>query len=78
VRPDLADGVADRTAFGGAQIVHDDDVARRQRRQQDLLDIGKEAFAVDGAIDDAGRVDAVPTQRRRNVSVFQWPWASWR
>jgi hypothetical protein len=43
----------------GAQIVHDDDVAGGQGRRQNLLDIGEELFAVDGAVEDTGRGDAV-------------------
>ena len=46
----------------GAQIVHDDDVAGRQGRRQDLLDIGEELFAIDGAVEDTGRGDAVAAQ----------------
>ena len=50
-------------AFVRAEVVHDDDVARLQRRHQELLDVGHEALAVDRAVDDAGRGDAVVAQR---------------
>lgn len=35
-----------------AEIVHDDDVAGLKRRYQDLLDVGPEDVAIDGAVDD--------------------------
>lgn len=35
---------------------------RLQHRHQDLLDIGQEAFAIDGAFEDTGLIDAVATQ----------------
>jgi hypothetical protein len=34
-----------------------------QGRQQELLDVGPEALAVDRAVDDAGRRDAIMAQR---------------
>lgn len=34
------DGAADRFAFAAAEVVHDDDVARGERGQEPLLDIG--------------------------------------
>jgi hypothetical protein len=34
-----------------------------ERRRQRLLDIGKKALAVDGAVEDAGRGDPVVAQR---------------
>src|SRR5262245_2867918 len=46
-----------------AEVVDDDDVARLEGRQQDLLDIGKEGLAVDRPVDDAGSVDAVAAKR---------------
>jgi hypothetical protein len=50
-----------RTAFTlvTAEIVDDDNVAGLERRHQNLLDIGEEAFAVDRSIDHAGSIDAV-------------------
>ena len=45
----------------GGEVVHDDDVARGQGRDQGLLDPGKEACAVDRAIENAGRGDPVVT-----------------
>ena len=46
----------------GAEIVEDHDVARFQRRDEELFDIGVEALEVDGPIEQAGRVDAVVAQ----------------
>ena len=57
-----ADGAAHGLAFVAAEIVHDDDVAGLERRDENLLDIGEEAFAVDRPVDDAGCVDAVAAQ----------------
>ena len=44
------------------EIVHDDDVARPKLRQENLLNIGSEAFAVDGAVEQAGCGEAVAAQ----------------
>ena len=38
--------------FVAPQVVHNDDIAGTQNADQLLLDIGKEAFAVDGTIED--------------------------
>ena len=46
----------------GAEVVEDDDVARLEGRNEELFDIGAEAFAVDGPVEQAGRVDAVVAQ----------------
>ena len=45
-----------------AEIVQDDDVSFPKGRQEQLLDIGAEALAVDRAVEDAGCGDAVPAQ----------------
>ena len=47
----------------GAEIVHDDDVARLQRRHQDLFDIEPEALAVDRPVQEPRCDDAVVAQR---------------
>lgn len=52
-------------AVMAAEVVHDDDVALRQDRDENLLDIGAKAFAVDWTVDDAGRGQSVATQRRQ-------------
>ena len=61
-RPDVADRTSHHLSLVGAQIVEDHDVARFQRRDEELFDIGVEALAVDGPIEQAGRVDAVVAQ----------------
>jgi hypothetical protein len=46
-----------------AEIVNDDDVAGLERGDEELLDVGQEAFAVDWSIDDTRSIDTVPAQR---------------
>lgn len=48
-----------------AEIVDDDDVAGLEQWQQDMLDIGAKAFAVDRAVEQAGRSETVATQRAK-------------
>src|SRR6202042_1537567 len=48
-----------------AEVVHDDNVARRENREKNLLDISAEACAIDRSVDDAGRGEPVATQRRK-------------
>jgi hypothetical protein len=45
------------------QVVHDDDIARLQRRHQHLLDVGQEQFPVDRTINGKRSGQAVATQR---------------
>ena len=47
-----------------AQIVHNDDIARRERWQQTLFDIGQEAGTVHRAIEDTRSRKSVVVQRR--------------
>ena len=56
-------GVSHGFAFVGAQIVEHDDVVGLEGRDQELLDIGEKALAVDRAVEHAGRLDAVVAQR---------------
>ena len=66
---ELGFGGADRGANGAAlmaaEVVHDDNVARREDRHENLLDISAEAHAIDRSVDDAGRGEPVATQRRQ-------------
>src|SRR5262249_28744026 len=62
---DAADQTAHSLALVTAQIVHDDDIAGAEGRDQELLNIGAKAGAVDWSVDDAGRGDAVVAQRRQ-------------
>src|SRR5260370_41598627 len=56
---DSSDGVPPPLPLVGAEIVEDHSVARLEGRDEELLDIGAEAFAVDRAVEQAGRIDAV-------------------
>ena len=47
-----------------AQIIHNDDIARRERWQQTLFDRGQEAGTIDRAIEDTRRGQAVGAERR--------------
>ena len=55
--------VPDGCGFVAAEIVHDDDVAGPQDRNELLTDIGSEAFAVDRPVEDAWRREFVAAQR---------------
>ena len=46
-------------AFVAAQIVEHDDIAGAKRGDKDLLDIGGEALAVDGPVEDTGSLDPI-------------------
>ncbi len=56
---DVADRLPHGLAFVRAEIVEDHDIAGLERRDEELFDIGAKALAVDGAVEQAGRVDAV-------------------
>ena len=47
----------------GAEIVEHDDVVALEGRDEELLDVGEKELAVDWAVEQAGRVDAVIAQR---------------
>ena len=48
-----------------SEVVHDDNVAWREDREENLLDISAEACAIDRSVDDARRGEPVATQRRQ-------------
>ena len=73
VRADSTDGSAHGVALVATEIVHDYDVAGLQRRYEELLDIGFEAFAVDRSIKDARRVDPVVPQGRKECEGLPMP-----
>lgn len=52
----------DGAALMRAEIVHDDDVARLQGRDEDLLDVEAEALAVDRPLEQPWRVDPIVSQ----------------
>ena len=72
-RADSTDGPAHGMALVAAEIVHDDDVAGLERRHQELLDIGFEAFAIDRSIKDARRVDPVVPQGGKECECLPMP-----
>lgn len=61
-RPDRG---ADIPSFMTAEIIEDDDVAGRQGRNEDLLDIETETVGIDRSVDHPGRVDAVMAKSRQ-------------
>ena len=61
------DGLAHARHLMGAEIVHHDDVAWREARHEDLLDIGQECIAVHRAIDDTGRSGRRGTAENRRA-----------
>jgi hypothetical protein len=46
-----------------AEVLHDHQVAWLKGGSQHFLDIGSKAFAVDGTVEDLGRLDAVVAKR---------------
>ena len=78
--PEPCAGRFDQAAQGSrlvaAEIVHNDDVARLKLRNEDLLNIGAEAFAVDGTIEQARRGEAVAAQGAKEGQ--RPPVAVWR
>lgn len=62
MRTRLADRGAHGPALVAAEVVDNEDISRRERRGQDLLDIGGECLAVDRTVEDAWRVDPVGAQ----------------
>lgn len=59
------DRLSDGWPFVAAQIVHDDDVAGRERRHKEPLDILCEALPVDRLVEHARSIDPVATERRK-------------
>lgn len=62
MRTGFANGHAHSFAFVTAKIVDDHYVARAERWEEHFFDVKQEALAVDGTIDEPGRVDAVMPQ----------------
>ena len=64
----LRAGLFDRDLHGGLfvhrQVVEDDDIARPQRRHEDLLDVCEKRRIVDRSIEDGGRRQSVDPQAR--------------
>jgi hypothetical protein len=53
----------DFRALVRAEIVDQNDVARRERRNEHRFDIGEETFAIDRAVEDEGSWDAIMAKR---------------
>ena len=64
------DGFADALDLVAGQIVHHDNVALPQRRDQELLHPSEECLAVDRAVDDAWRRHAVLAQGSNEGDCF--------
>ena len=60
----LSDGLANRLSLVAAEVVHDDDVAGGEGRDQQLTHIGGEPLPVDRPVEHEGGVYAVVAQRR--------------
>src|SRR3546814_9926620 len=58
----VSDGAADLLALVTAEIIEDDEIARLEGGDQELLDVGLELLAVDRAIEEAGCLDAIMPQ----------------
>ena len=65
-RPDAAEGRVHGGFLVARQVIHNDDVARRESGGEALLDIVGKALAVDGLVEHARGVDLVVTQRRKD------------
>ena len=56
-----------------AEIVGNHDVVRRQAWSELLFDVGEEQLAIDRAVEQARRDDAIATQPAMKVDVIQCP-----
>ena len=63
-RAALFDEVSNGFALVGRQVVHDHDVALRQGRPQDLIDVSDEGVPVHRPVENIRRRDGVPSQTR--------------
>ena len=53
-----------------AEVVHDDDISGPEGGHKDLLDVVKEALAVDGAIEEAGSRNLVHPEGSEESQCF--------
>jgi hypothetical protein len=74
-RADAADCGSDGLGLVAAKIVHDDDVSWFEASKQVLFNIGQEAFAIDGPVEDARRRHLITTKRTNECQGF--PVAMW-
>ena len=61
--PDGVEGGADRGMFVDRKVIEDDDVARAQRRHQDLLDVSEERRMVDRSIEHGWGTEPLASER---------------
>jgi hypothetical protein len=59
--------------FVTAEIVHDDDIAGRERGREDLFDIGEEGLAIHRSVEDERRGEAAGTQPGDKGRCFPMP-----
>jgi hypothetical protein len=64
------DGLTNGSGLVAAEIVHDDDVAGLEGGDEDLFNIDPEPLAVDRAVDDPRRIDAIMAQCRQEGQGF--------
>ena len=67
------DGWADAGDLVRGEIVHDDEVARLERRDEDLFDIGAKFSPLIGPSNTQGAVTPSWRKAAMSVVVFQWP-----
>lgn len=70
MRPSLPDGATNGLSFVAAQIVQDHDIARLQCGHKKLLNPCEEGDGVDGTIQNAGSIDPVRAQGRKESHGF--------
>ena len=46
----------------GREIVEDDDIPGRERRREDLFDVGEEGRVIDWTVEDGGRLEAIEAE----------------
>ena len=63
--PAAQDRIAYRLRTMAAEVVEDDDVARAQFRDEELLDVGAEDDPVDRTVDDARRGQRIGSESRK-------------
>jgi len=68
-----SDHLSDGIGLVGADVVHDDDIARLEDRHQQLFDIGAEALPFDRPVEDAWGGQTIARRAPRKVRVRQWP-----
>jgi len=69
-RADAADCCADGGPLVAGEVVHDHDVARRERGHEELFDILKEARPVDRLIEDTRGIDPIAAQSGKEGHRF--------